>query len=86
MGGADGQESAGAGGRAGVTPDQQATRRRLLEALHHAERALQAGPREPRMTQEQLRELQRLQAERDKARRVLDAFDEVLGQPREEPG
>ena len=44
---------------------------RLLEALHHAERALQAGPREPRMTQEQLRELQQLQAARDKTRLAL---------------
>ena len=69
-----------------MTPEQQATRRRLLEALHHAERALQAGPREPRMTQEQLRELQQQQAARDKARLALDAFDDTLGLPREEPG
>ena len=70
----------------GMTPAQQATRRGLLEALHQAERALRGGPREGRMTQEQLREMQLLQAERDKARLALDAFDEVLGLPREEPG
>ena len=69
-----------------MTPAQQATRRGLLEALHHAERALQAGPGEPRMTQQELNAMQRLQAERDKARLALDAFDDALGQPREEPG
>ena len=69
-----------------MTPYQQATRRGLLEALHQAERALLSGPRGPRMTQQELHEMQRLQAERDKARLALDAFDDTLGQPREEPG
>jgi len=69
-----------------MTPAQQATRRGLLEALHHAERAVLAGPRGPRLTQEELQEMQRLQVERDKARLAVDAFDEVLGLPREEPG
>ena len=68
-----------------MTPAQKATRRRLLEALRHAERAVLAGPREPRMTQEQLRELQQLRAERDKARLALDAFNEALGLARERP-
>jgi hypothetical protein len=38
------------------------------------------------MTQEELQEMQRLQAARDKARLALDAFDDALGLPREEPG
>jgi hypothetical protein len=56
-----------------MTPDQQATRRGLLEALHEAQQAILARPRGPRMT-------------RDKARLALDAFDDALGQPREDPG
>jgi hypothetical protein len=69
-----------------MTPNQQATRCGLLEALYQAKRALLAGPRGPRMTQQELYGIQRLQAERDKARLALDAFDDALGQPREEPG
>jgi hypothetical protein len=38
------------------------------------------------MTEQELQEMQRLQAERDKARLALDAFDDALGQPREDLG
>ena len=66
-----------------MTPEQHAVRQAMVEALEQIERALLAGLREPRMTQEQLRETQQLQAQRDELRRALDEFDTTFGLLRE---
>ena len=69
-----------------MTPEQHAARQAMVEALDQAERALLAGPREARRTQEQLREMHAQQAQRDDLRRALDAFDATLGLRREGSG
>ena len=66
-----------------MTPQQRAVRQAMVEALDQVERALLAGPREPHMTQEQLREMQALQGQRDELGRALDAFHATLGLRRE---
>ena len=65
--------------RARMTPEQHATRQAMVEALDRLERTLLGGPREGRMTQEQVREMQGLQTQRNELRRALEAFDAVLG-------